>query len=192
MLNNSKITLKLKYLKLKYFLMTLKNLCYKVKFRNKILFASLMVGFEKHCLIMIKDNGKIQLGYKNYFTRFTNIEVYGGLIEFGNNVFFNKNCNIVCRQKIKIGNNCLFGPNVSIYDHDHGTLLSQGTFFEQEFYSEEIKIGNNVWIGTGAVILKGVTIEDNVVVGANAVVTKNLEKNSFYGGIPAKKIKALI
>ena len=127
----------------------------------------------------------------NYFTRFTNIEVYGGVIELGNNVSFNKNCSIVSRKKIKIGNYCIFGPNVSIYDHDHGTSLDNNVFSKQEFYVKEIHIGNNVWLGAGVTILPGVIIGDNVVVGANAVVTKNLENNSLYAGVPAKKIKVL-
>lgn len=51
-------------------------------------------------------------------------------------------------------------------------------------------IKSNVWIGYGAVINKGIVIENGTVVGANSVVTKNIEANSVYAGVPAKKIRS--
>ena len=54
-----------------------------------------------------------------------------------------------------------------------------------------IAIGDNVYLDDGAVILPGITIGSNVVVGASSVVTKNLESNAVYAGIPARKIKNL-
>lgn len=57
--------------------------------------------------------------------------------------------------------------------------------------SQPIVIGNNVWIGAGAIVLPGVTIGDNAVVGAGSVVTKNVEANTVVAGDPAKPIKSV-
>ena len=54
-----------------------------------------------------------------------------------------------------------------------------------------IKIGDNVYIGTGCIILPGVTIGDNVIIGAGSIVTKDCKSNSVYAGIPARYIKSL-
>ena len=62
---------------------------------------------------------------------------------------------------------------------------------EWEHVYKDVVIGNNVWISANVVILPGVVISDNVIVAAGAVVTSNLESGFVYGGIPAKKIKAL-
>lgn len=62
---------------------------------------------------------------------------------------------------------------------------------ERTHVYKDVVIGNNVWISSNVVILPGVVISDNVIVAAGAVVTSNLESGYIYGGIPAKKIKAL-
>lgn len=54
-----------------------------------------------------------------------------------------------------------------------------------------IKIGNNVYIGTGSIILPGVTIGDNVIIGAGSVVTKDIPSNTVFAGIPARFIKSI-
>jgi len=59
----------------------------------------------------------------------------------------------------------------------------------QERVSEGIRLGRNVWLGTGAKVLDGVTIGDNVVVGANAVVTKDLPSDVIAAGIPAQVLR---
>jgi acetyltransferase-like isoleucine patch superfamily enzyme len=174
--------------KIKYVVFLLKNLIYKVKFKKNISLNFFKVGMERGCLLIVKNGGCVDFGRVNYFTRYTNIETYGGQIKFGDNVSFNRNCNIVSRSKIKIGDNCMFGPLVSIYDHNHGTHLNTTPFSKQNYKSKEISIGNNVWIGAGVVVLPGSSIGDNVIVGANAVVLGSLDSNSIYMGIPAKKV----
>lgn len=89
-------------------------------------------------------------------------------IVIGQNTFFNQNCIIVCRKKITIGNDCIFGPNVCVYDHDH--LLTKNRVHRYDFIDSEIYIGNNVWFGANAVILRGSTIGDGAVIGAGSVI----------------------
>ena len=84
---------------------------------------------------------------------------------------------------IKIGDNVILAPNVTILAHDGGTFLITG-------YTKvkNVEIGNNVFIGAGSIILPGVKIADNIIVGAGSIVSKNLEIEGIYVGRPAKLI----
>lgn len=101
------------------------------------------------------------------------------ILEIGKNVFFNNNCVLTCRKKIIIGDGVIIGPNVSIFDHDHDYKSSRRQI---EYICEEIIIGDNVWIGANACILKGVTIGENSVIAAGTVVSENVDKNTIYFG----------
>lgn len=93
---------------------------------------------------------------------------------------------------ITLGNQVMLSENVSFSTHDGGmqVLDNLGWLSKADNFGR-IVVGNNVFIGMGAVILKGVTIGDNVVIGAGAVVTHDLPSNAVYGGVPAKMIKSL-
>ena len=110
-------------------------------------------------------------------------------IVVGNNCFFNHNCCITSMDSIKIGNNCMFANNVTIIDHDHKIINNE--ILKNDYVTEEITIGNNVWCGANVVILKGCRIGNNSVIAAGAVVNTNVPDNEIWGGIPAKKIKSI-
>lgn len=88
---------------------------------------------------------------------------------------------------ISIGADCMIAPFVYVVDSDHGIDRSQ-KMNEQPNQTAPVVIGNDVWIGTGAKILKGVTVGEGAVIAAGAVVKDNVEPYSIVGGIPAKKI----
>ena len=98
---------------------------------------------------------------------------------------------------VTIGDNCFFGPNVSIVTALHALIASEREFYfnkeknhtTDREYGKPITIGNDCWFGSNVTILPGVTIEDNVVVGAGSVVTKNLKSGAIYVGNPAKKLR---
>lgn len=119
------------------------------------------------------------------------IKVCGtGCIEIGERVFFNNCCSITCMNKIKIGNDCLFGENVHIYDHNHNYRQIGKTISQQGFSIGEITIGNNVWIGTNVTILKNVHIGNNCIIGAGCVVYKDVpEGNILFCNGEMKKIE---
>jgi maltose O-acetyltransferase len=92
--------------------------------------------------------------------------------------------------EIHIGNKIMFGPQVKLIANDH-RFDDPVRSIKDSGYSEEagIWIGNDVWIGTGAIILKNVHIGDGSVVGAGSVVTKDVGGSEIWAGNPARKIK---
>lgn len=88
---------------------------------------------------------------------------------------------------IDVGRNCMIGPRCHITDHDHGHAAGV-LIQDQERVTAPVKIEDDVWIGAGAIILKGVTIGRGAVVGAGAVVTKNVDAGTIVGGVPARVI----
>ncbi len=90
-------------------------------------------------------------------------------------------------RKIEIGRNCMIGPHCYITDHDHGHAVGQ-PIAEQELVAAPVVLGNDVWIGAGAIVLKGVRVGDGAIIGAGAVVTKNVPGLAKVAGVPARTI----
>ncbi len=98
---------------------------------------------------------------------------------------------IACQKSVQIGNYVMVGEYSSIRDTTHSYSDPLIPYCLQQDQSEEIFIGNNVWIGKGCIILPGSIIPDGVIIAANSVVKGQLENNSMYGGAPARLIKRL-
>jgi len=110
---------------------------------------------------------------------------------------------IMVEERIDIGSYCLVSWNVGIADSDFHPLEPAQRFIDAQalapFFKDRpprpklktarVKIGDNVWIGMGAVILKGVSIGDNSVVAAGAIVTKSIPPNTIVAGNPAEVVK---
>lgn len=109
---------------------------------------------------------------------------YGRNIELGKNVYINFNCTILDCAKVTIGENTLIGPNVQIYTATHP--LNPRARLEGKEFARPVKIGSNVWIGGGAIILPGITIGDNAVIGAGSVVTRDVPPLTVAVGNPAR------
>ena len=119
-----------------------------------------------------------------------NIHVdYGYNIHVGNHFYANFNCTILDVCEVRIGENCLLGPDVHIYTATH-PLNPQERISGAE-YGKPVAIGNNAWIGGRAIINPGVTIGDNVVVASGSVVTKDVPDNVVVGGNPARIMKEI-
>lgn len=98
--------------------------------------------------------------------------------------YINSGAKIYCYNKVEIGEDVKIGDEVIIRDSDNHELLE-----DRYVTSAPIRIGNHVWIGMRAIILKGVTIGDGGVIAAGAVVTKDVPPNTLWGGVPAKCLK---
>lgn len=95
----------------------------------------------------------------------------------GNNVFFNNDCSIHAHEKIKIGNHCIFGENVKIYDHNHVFKDAFKPIYEQGFKCSDVVIGDNCWFGSNVVVLAGSRIGNHVVVGAGCIISGDIGSN---------------
>lgn len=114
---------------------------------------------------------------------------YGYNISVGENFYANFGCVILDVNTVQIGDNVLFGPNVQIYTAAHPTDPEERLSGLE--YARPIIIGNNVWIGGGAIICPGIRIGDNTTIGAGSVVTRNIPSHVIAAGNPCKIIKTV-
>jgi maltose O-acetyltransferase len=114
---------------------------------------------------------------------------YGSHIEVGKNFFANYNCTILDVARVKIGDNCLLGPNVAIYTAGHP--IHPETRNSGYEYGKEVTIGDNVWVGGNSVVCPGVHIGSNVVIGAGSVVTRDIPDWSLAAGNPCRVIRQI-
>lgn len=114
---------------------------------------------------------------------------YGYNIILGDQVFFNFNCVVLDVMPVKIGSRTMFGPNVQIYTATHPINYKERASGLE--YAKPITIGEDVWVGGGAIINPGVSIGDRAVIGAGSVVTKNIPSDVFAAGNPCKIIKKI-
>jgi len=105
---------------------------------------------------------------------------YGRNITTGRNVFFNFNCVVLDVAPVTIGDFTLFGPAVQIYTATHP--MSARVRREGVELAKPIRIGSDVWVGGGAVILPGVSIGDRAVIGGGSVVTKDVPSGEVWAG----------
>ena len=110
---------------------------------------------------------------------------FGKNITVGEGVFINACCHFQDHGGVIIGDGCQIGHNVVFATLNHGLPPEE----RQTTYPAPIVLGRNVWVGSNATILPGVTIGDNAVVGAGAVVTKDVPPYTIVGGVPAKEIR---
>lgn len=114
---------------------------------------------------------------------------YGYNIRLGRNAFINFNCVFLDCAPIEIGDNLQMGPAVQIYTAAHP--LEADVRRSGLEYARPIRIGNDVWIGGGAIILPGVTIGDRSVIGAGSVVVRDVQAAKVVAGNPARIIRSL-
>ena len=114
---------------------------------------------------------------------------YGYNIRLGRNVFINYHCIFLDCAPIDIGNDVQLGPAVQLYTAQHP--LEADVRRSGLESAQPIRIGNDVWIGGGAVVLPGVTIGDRSVVGAGSVVVRSVPADCVAVGNPARVVRAL-
>ena len=167
----------------------LKYLYYLLK--NKITPRQAIIFFNTSTLSRRKRNSIL---IKSGFHAEKNASITSPIyFEFGNvkligDVFINANCNFLDNALITIDDKTMIGPNVTICTVNHFASPEKR---HEDNIIQPVKIGKNVWIGAGAVILPGVTVGDNSIIAANSVVNRNVPANSLYAGTPARFIKML-
>ena len=111
---------------------------------------------------------------------------YGTNIELGERIFFNFNCVVLDVCRVRIGDYTLFGPGVQILAPLHPMNAQRRRQVE---YGKPIDIGDDVWVGGGALILAGVRIGSRAVIGAGSVVTRDIPDGVFAAGNPCRVIR---
>lgn len=113
----------------------------------------------------------------------------GSSVTFGKCVYANFNLTLVDDGEITVGDFTMFGPNVTIATACHPVSPALRRHGLQ--YNLPVKIGNNVWVGAGAIILPGVTIGENSIIGAGSVVTKDIPANVVAVGNPCRILREI-
>ncbi len=135
-------------------------------------------------ILLLRENAKLIVN--DDFSIYSGSRVYinkNAILILGSG-YINNNLNLNCFEKIEIGNNVAISDNVSIRDSDNHEILNSN-----HVKTKPIKIGDHVWIGMNAIILKGVTIGDGAIIAAGSVVNRDVPAKCLAGGVPAKILK---
>jgi acetyltransferase-like isoleucine patch superfamily enzyme len=140
-------------------------------------------------VIQIGPKGRVELGRWSWVGHATKIRCHEGVVSIGAKTVLGQECTISAYQHVSIGRECVIADRVMLIDFDHGMVEVDRPIRQQGIYKRDVRVGNNVWIGYGACILRGVTVGDNAVIGTSSVVTKDVPANAVVGGVPARIIR---
>lgn len=157
--------------------------------------------FEVKGIMRLRNAGSVQIGnhclIDSSWIRPVQLDVgQDATLRIGSQVYFNEGVNITCNISVTIGDRCLCGPEVVILDDDGHPVDWQ---HRHEYWPDgpETRLGSpvsikeNVWIGSRALILKGVTVGAGSVIAAGAVVTHPVPPRTLVAGVPAKVVRTL-
>lgn len=135
-----------------------------------------------------RTGAEIEIGAQTHFDEGARVlAAEGARIQIGRNCWFNGNVSLTARQEIVVGDNCLFGPGCYLIDNNH--RMERGRLImEQDFDTEPVIVGADVWLGVAVTLLKGARVGDGAVIAAHAVVNRPVPAYEIWGGVPAKKI----
>jgi acetyltransferase-like isoleucine patch superfamily enzyme len=119
----------------------------------------------------------------------TKIRCHEGEVSIGDKTVLGQECTISAYQHVSIGEQCILADRVMLIDFDHNVAEVERPIRVQGIYKRDVRVGNNVWIGHAAQIMRGVTVGDNAIVGAGAVVTKDVPANAVVAGVPARVLR---
>jgi acetyltransferase-like isoleucine patch superfamily enzyme len=140
-------------------------------------------------VLQIGRNGRVELGRWSWVGHGTKIRCHEGLVSIGAKTVIGQECTISAYQHVSLGRECILADRVMLIDFDHRVTEVERPVRLQGIYKRDVRVGNNVWIGYGACILRGVTVGDNAIIGTSAVVTRDVPANAVVGGIPAKVLR---
>lgn len=166
----------------------------KIRYAHKITLGHTVIIGDQVEINALCKNGVV-IGNNVSIHRNTIIDCTGVIRELGegleieNNVGIAQNCFIQVRGRVKIGSNIMFAPNVSIFSENHNTTDTERLMIEQGTNRKGVVIGDDVWVGTRAVILDGVTVGKGSIIAAGSIVNRDVEPYSIVGGIPARVLK---
>jgi len=150
--------------------------------KNVKIFEGVKMALKRGCPITIGDNVSIEKGVVISTSE-------TGKISIGNNVYIGEYSVLTSNEEIEVGHNALISPHNDIVDFNHIYQDESIPISRQGITAKKITIQEDVWIGSGCKILKGVTLGKGAVIGAGSVVTKDVPSYHVVVGNPAKMIK---
>ena len=112
----------------------------------------------------------------------------GGRLEIGSKSYLGRGSTILAYERVTIGADCLLAPYTYITDVNHG--FESGALIRlQEYSSEPVSIGDDVWFGAGVKVMPGASVGDGAVIGAGAVITKSIGAQAIAVGVPAREVR---
>ena len=141
------------------------------------------------CALEIGRGGRIELGRWSWIGHGSKLRSHEGVISIGAKTVIGQECTVSAYQLVSIGRECVIADRVMMIDFDHGMVDVERPIRLQGIYKRDVRVGNNVWIGYGACLLRGVTVGDNAVIGTSAVVTRDVPANAVVAGVPARVIR---
>jgi acetyltransferase-like isoleucine patch superfamily enzyme len=148
-----------------------------------------MLFLGSRVTIQIGHEARVRFGRWVWVGHGTKIRCHEGTVSIGDKTVLGQECTISAYQHVSIGEQCILADRVMLIDFDHNVAESERPIRVQGIYKRDTRVGNNVWIGHAAQILRGVTVGDNAIVGAGAVVTKDVPANAVVGGVPARILR---
>jgi acetyltransferase-like isoleucine patch superfamily enzyme len=170
---------------------------YEPLFRGQC--AAVGPGLQMEQLPYLFGSGRIELGEgvrlsgKSTFG-FSNRLCDRPLLRVGDHTFIGHNCNFAVAAEVTLGSHCLLASNVQVFDYDGHSIDAAKRRWNEPFPPENCKpvaIGDDVWLGTGVLVLKGVTVGDRSIVAAGSVVTRDVPPDVIVAGNPARVVKQL-
>ena len=154
--------------------------------------AKVVVGNEtllgKDHRIEASGGSEIYIGSNVRFHERLRIQaVDGALIHIADNCYFHHDVSILSHTSITIGDGCLFAAFSYLSDHNH-EIKRSAPIQAQGFTTEPLVVGDDVWLGVGATLVKGEMLGDGVVIAARSLVNKTVPAYEIWGGVPAKKL----
>jgi acetyltransferase-like isoleucine patch superfamily enzyme len=137
----------------------------------------------------IGRNATLRIGRWAWIGHASKIRVHEGEVSIGAKTVIGQECTISAFQHVSIGRECIIADRVMLIDFDHGVAEVERPIRLQGIYKRDVRVGNNVWIGYGACVLRGVTVGDNAIIGTSSVVTKSMPANAVVAGSPARTIR---
>ena len=172
----------------KYGLLALRLVWWKLRLGRRLRLDGLaFIG--PGCKLEVSSNAVLELGRWSWVGHGCKIRCHEGVVSLGAKSVMGQECTISAFQHVSIGRECVIADRVMMIDFDHGTVEVDRPIRLQGIYKRDVNVGNNVWIGYGACILRGCAVGDNAVIGTNAVVTKDVPANAVVGGVPARLIR---
>jgi acetyltransferase-like isoleucine patch superfamily enzyme len=148
-----------------------------------------MVFLGPRLQVQVAPGARLRLGRFVWVGHGSKIRCHEGSVEIGPKTVIGQDCTISAYRRVRIGAACVIADRAMFIDFDHNVADTEQPIRKQGIYMREVEVGNNVWIGYNAQILRGVRVGDNAIIGANSVVTRDIPANAVAAGSPARVVR---